>query len=305
MTKKAILALFFTLLLVGCNSSAKPTSSTSIILSNDIKQELQKPENDFTNTSPLSTAYKAPIVRTFKHTGDVARQIPVLTYHHLLKKKENTFRNNGVVLNVENFQEQMDYLYNNKFTTINVEELEQWLLRKIELPKKSVCITFDDGYLSSYIYAYPILKKYDFKAVQFLITSCVKHNDAKFISQKKQFLSWQNIIDSTDVFEYSNHTDNLHQIQNHKGYLITKPLDFVKKDLIKNIKLTNSPYFCYPYGHYNDDILKLLKELGIRMAFTVHKGSVKRGDSLLELKRYGIYPVTSIKKFKKIVNGDL
>src|SRR5665647_1371459 len=104
MTKKAILALFFTLLFVGCNSSAKPTSSTSI-------------------------------------TGDVASQIPVLTYHHLLKKKENTFRNNGVVLNVENFQEQMDYLYNNKFTTINVEELEQWLLRKIELPKKSVCIT--------------------------------------------------------------------------------------------------------------------------------------------------------------------
>ena len=304
MTKKIILALFFTLLLVGCNSSTKPTSNKSTAVTDDSQSKSQKPVDNSSNNPGLSTTIKAPVVRTFKPTGDVAKEIPVLMYHHLLKKKENTYTNNGVVLNLENFQEQMDYLYNNKYTTINLAELEQWLLGNLELPKKSVCLTFDDGYLSNYIYAYPILKKYHFKAAVSLITSYVKDNSVELKPKTQQFLNWQDIIKSTDVFEYSNHTHNLHKTENKKGYLITKPLDFVKKDLMKNMELTGSHYLFYPYGHRNDDVLKLLPQIGIRMAFTVNNGSVKRGDSLLELNRYGIYPKTSMSKFKNMVSGN-
>lgn len=273
MSKKIIITLSFILLLVGYNYLTKPTSAISTIVSHD------------------------------SHSDAVAKEVPVLMYHYLLKKEENTFTNNDIFLNVENFQHQMDYLYNNQFTTINVSQLEQWLLGNIELPKKSVCLTFDDGYLSSYIYAYPILKKYSFKATQFLITSYVQDYSVKFNPKIQQTLSWEDIIKTKDVFEYSNHTHNLHKLDCNQSYLIAKPLDYVKKDLIKNIALTRSPYFAYPYGQYNNDILKLLPETGIRMAFTVHKGSVKKGDSLLQLKRYGIFPKTSIAKFINIVNN--
>jgi peptidoglycan/xylan/chitin deacetylase (PgdA/CDA1 family) len=305
MTKKIILSLFFALLLVGCNSSTKPTSSTNIVIPVNHQSELQKPVDNPSNTPLLSPTSKKPLVRTFQHTKWAAKEIPVLMYHHLLKKKENTFTSNGIVLNVENFRQQMKYLYNNKYTTITLAELEQWLLGNIELPKKSVCLTFDDGYLSSYIYAYPILKKYDFRATQFLITSYVTDDSVEFNSQIQQTLSWKDIDKTRDVFEYPNHTHNLHKLQGDKGYLITKPLDVVKKDLIKNMELTHSPYFSYPYGHYNDNILKILHEIGIRMAFTVNKGTVKKGDPLLELKRYGIYPVTSMDTFKSLVTGEL
>ena len=304
MSKKIILALFFALLLVGCNSSTNPTSSKSIIVSDDSQSKLQKPVDKSSNTPRLSPTFKNPVVRTFKPIDGMSKKIPILMYHLLLKKEENTFTNNGIVLNLENFQQQMDYLHNNKYTTINLAELEQWLLGNIELPKNSVCITFDDGYLSSYIYAYPILKKYNFKAAQFLITSYVKDKSVKFNPQKQQYLSWQDIIKTTDVFEYSNHTHNLHKLEGEKGYLITKPLDIVKKDSTKNMELTGSHYFSYPYGHYNDDVLKLLHKAGIRMAVTVKHGSVKKGDSLLKLKRYGIYPVTTMDTFKQMLNCE-
>ncbi|MCJ7689338.1 MAG: polysaccharide deacetylase family protein [Clostridiaceae bacterium] len=304
MNKKIILALFCTLLLVGCNSSPKPTSSTNINITADHKSELQKPVDKSAITPLLASTFKEPIVRTFEQTEDVAKELPVLMYHHLLKKKENTFTNNGVVLNLENFQDQMAYLHDNKYTTINLAELEQWVLGNIELPKKSVCITFDDGYLSSYIYAYPILKKYNFNAAIFLITSYIKDDSVEFTSKPKQFLSWEDISKTTDVFEYSNHTHNLHKSENGKGYLVTKPINFVKKDLLKNIELTGSHYFSYPYGHYNNDVLALLPDIGIRMAVTVKNGTVKKGDSLLELKRYGIYPKTTLAIFKHMVNGN-
>lgn len=273
MNKKIILALLGTLLLFICTSSTNPISGINITVTTNNKNK------------------------------DIAKELPVLMYHHLLKEEENRFKNNGVVLNLKNFQEQMDYLHNNKYTTINLAQLEQWVSGNIDLPKKSVCITFDDGYLSSYIYAYPILKKYNFVAANFLITSYIKNDSVKFNSQKQQFLSWQDINKTTDVFEYPNHTHNLHKSENGKGYLVTKSLDFVKKDLVKNIELTGSPYFSYPYGHYNDDVLNLLPHIGIRMVVTVKKGSVKKGDSLLELKRYGVYPKTTMSIFKNMVNG--
>ncbi|MGH4119214.1 polysaccharide deacetylase family protein [Clostridium sp.] len=304
MNKKFILALFCAILLVGCNSSTKPTSGTTITVTEDSKSELQKPVDKPTKTTLLSTTFKQPVVRTFELNETVAKEVPILMYHHLLKKRENTFTNNGVVLNLENFKEQMDYLHNNKYTTINLAELEQWVLGNIDLPKKTVCITFDDGYLSNYIYAYPILKKYNFKAAIFLITSYIKDDSVEFASQKQQFLNRDDISKTDDVFEYSNHTHNLHKSENGKGYLITKPIDLVKKDLLKNIELTGSPYFSYPYGHYNDDVLALLPEIGIRMAVTVKNGTVKKGDSLLKLKRYGIYPKTTISIFKNMVNGE-
>lgn len=274
MNKKIILALLGILLLFVCNSLIKQISDSNITVTTNHKNE------------------------------DMTKELPVLMYHHLLKKDENTFKNNSVVLNLENFEEQMDYLHYNKYTTINLAKLEQWVLGNIELPKKSVCITFDDGYLSSYIYAYPILKEYNFNAANFLITSYIKDDSVEFNPQTKQFLSWQDINKTTDVFEYPNHTHNLHKSEKGKGYLIIKPMDFVKKDLVKNIELTGSPYFSYPYGHYNDDVLDLLPDIGIRMAFTVKNGTVKRGDSLLELKRYGIYPKTTMARFKNIVNGE-
>jgi len=302
MTKRIILTLFFALLLVGCNSSTKPVSSTSIVIPVNTQSKLQKPLNNPPRTALLLTTPKEPPIRTFEQTGEVAKEIPVLMYHHLLKKKENTFTSNGIVLNVENFQQQMDYLYNNKYTTIKLAELEQWLLGNIELPKKSVCLTFDDGYLSSYIYAYPIFKKYDFRAIQFLITSYVKDDSVEFNPKIQQTLSWKDINKTRDVFEYPNHTHNLHKLKGDKGYLITKPLNVVKKDLMKNMELTHSPYFSYPYGHYNDDVVKLLQDIGIRMAFTVNNGTVKKSDSLLELKRYGVYPNTSMDTFKNMVN---
>lgn len=70
---------------------------------------------------------------------------------------------------------------------------------------------------------------------------------------------------------------------------------------MKNMELTDSPY---PSGHYNDDVLELLQKIGISMAVTVKSGSVKRGDSLLELKKYGICSMTTIDKFKNMVNNN-
>ena len=91
--------------------------------------------------------------------------ISVLMYHHVLE-------NDGTIaISQKNFEAQMKMLAKGGYTTITPDELLAYKQGKITLPKKSVLITFDDGWRNNYIYAYPILKKYGLKATIFLITS--------------------------------------------------------------------------------------------------------------------------------------
>lgn len=232
----------------------------------------------------------------------LAKDIPVLMYHHLLRDEENPFKDNGSVLPVETFQEQMGLLYEKGYHTIGLKELEGFVRGEIELPKRSVLITFDDGYKSNYEYAYPILKQYDFKAVIFLISDWNTDEIVSFNAGELQYLSWSEIENSRDVFEYASHTHDLHKLdENGQGHLVTRPLDEIRYDLKTSMEILDTACLAYPYGHYNEETLKILEELGYRMAFTIEPGRVKPGDSLLELKRYPIFPYTSLRNFKRIV----
>lgn len=231
-----------------------------------------------------------------------AKDVPVLMYHHLLKDGENPFEDNGAVLSIEKFQEHMDILYKNGYHTVGLDELERFVKGEIDLPKRSVLITFDDGYKSNYEYAYPILKKYGFKAAIFLISGWNTDEIASFDANELQYLSWAEIENSRDVFEYASHTHDLHSLsENNQGYLITEPADVIRQDLETSMEILDTVYLAYPYGHYNEETLKMLEGLGYRMAFTIEAGRVKPGDPLLELNRYSVFPYTSLRDFKHMV----
>ena len=61
----------------------------------------------------------------------------------------------------EQFTKQMEYLHEEGYTTLTLPEFQAYMEEEIDVPKKSVLITFDDGFKDNYINAYPILKKYD------------------------------------------------------------------------------------------------------------------------------------------------
>lgn len=69
----------------------------------------------------------------------------------------------------EQFEAQIRALSEAGYTGVSFDELQAYVLRGEPLPKKPVVITFDDGYLSNYTLAYPILQKYGMKATIFSI----------------------------------------------------------------------------------------------------------------------------------------
>lgn len=97
-------------------------------------------------------------------------KVPVLCYHNVAKQEEITQNSEEQkwAITCENFEVQMKFLYDFKFKTLTLDEFYRWKKGEIEVPFNSVSVTFDDGLLSNYEYAFPILKK--MKKMKFIRT---------------------------------------------------------------------------------------------------------------------------------------
>lgn len=103
-------------------------------------------------------------------------RIPILTFHRLVtdENKKKIYFNNRWVGSIEVFSQMMKWLYTNHYNTISTKEFYKWYKGEVEYNPRTIFITFDDGYYDEYYLAYPILKKYNFKATSFLIGCRIK-----------------------------------------------------------------------------------------------------------------------------------
>lgn len=237
-----------------------------------------------------------------------AKDIPVLMYHHILKQSDivkHNWQNNASVLSLEAFEEQMKYLYDNDFYVASLEELELFIDGKLSLPEKTVAITFDDGYLSNAIYAYPILQKYNFRATIFMIGYRVDGPQINFNPNDTQALSVKETSKYTDVFDFQSHTYNMHNINSQQSAaLIAESDSNVKKDLLKNKNLLNAKYLAYPYGKFNEKVVSLVQETGHRLGFTIDKGFVTTETHKFKIPRNGVSQTVTLQQFVDLVNAN-
>ncbi|MFD1204817.1 MULTISPECIES: polysaccharide deacetylase family protein [Sporosarcina] len=258
--------------------------------------DLQRAKGDY---YPINFGGKTGYIH--KNDVHVDAGIPVLMYHDLTKVKTD---DNVSVLEISKFEEQMRYLKKNGWTTITTEQLELWLRRQLELPKKSVLITFDDGYESITEFAYPILKQNGFQATSFLITSRIG---------RPGMVSAESIQATADVFEYQSHTHRFHMfnsltnlsfLQSESYFAIMMDLKEAN-DTIEDI--LGSPYkvtaHAYPYGKYSIDAINALQDVGISIAFTIDEGNVHRGDPIMSLQRQRVHSSMSLTDFANKLNG--
>jgi peptidoglycan/xylan/chitin deacetylase (PgdA/CDA1 family) len=291
---KKITVLLFTLLLAnlfaGCSSfqGAEPgsvkTANRSVPITYDYSADSQ------------------PIQDSVGKINTSVPGVPVLMYHHLLENKENKkFRNNADVITPETFAKQMNYLYVNHYATVTLPDLEKYIDKKISLPDRSVVLTFDDGYLSNFKYAYPVLKKYHMKAIIFCITGQMKNKPETFNPNKLNYISWPELPKYADVFDYESHANHFHKEIGKKCYMVVKPVSEVKNEIHTLHQLIHGSYFAYPYGQYNRNLIHILKDEGYHMAFTTKAGRVYPGSHKLTLNREAVYPYTTWVQFKAIV----
>lgn len=222
--------------------------------------------------------------------------ITVLMYHHILPKS------GFITSSVEEFESQMKFLSINDYKTLTPSEFLSYKRGEIALPKKSVLITFDDGWRDNFYFAYPILKKYSLKATIFLVTGWIEeaskktanftplcHSKAKELAPKfpsSIFLNWNEIEKMTDVFSFHSHT-NGHNDKYFESFKFEDDLCLCKQ-IIKNRLGFDDIQLCWPRGQYDDEKLNIAKGLGYEIFYTTKRGINKNDLNLDEIKRIAV-----------------
>lgn len=231
---------------------------------------------------------EATVKESLNSSLKTASSLSVLNYHFVIDESESSLCTPSSICHDESqFDIQMKYLKDNDFYTITMKELEMFIDSKINLPKKSVSITIDDGWFVGR--AIPILEKYNLMGTLFLIGSLASPSDY----QSKNL-------------EIHSHTWDLHDVSNcrdGRSPLLCYSKEKIVKDLLKSREsLNNTTYFCYPFYEYNDHAISALKEAGFTLALTGGNKKVKKGINKYKVPRYVIYDTTTLEKFKQIIN---
>ena len=201
--------------------------------------------------------------------------VPVLNYHQV-----NDEKHSALTLHVDQFREQMEYLHNQGYNTITLDQLYDYLENGTELPNKPIVITFDDGYVDNYKNVLPILKEYNMKATLFMISDAA--NTPGFVSTEQMH---QMEAGGFDIQGHTNH---------HKILTKIAPTELPDallggKTSLEGILGEPIEYLAYP-GGFNDMLVQYVtKQSGYKMAFTVQPGTVQPGDNLYALNRLAIF----------------
>jgi peptidoglycan/xylan/chitin deacetylase (PgdA/CDA1 family) len=241
----------------------------------------------------LSMALSVPV----QGAARPVQRLPVLLYHHLLPRQQIT-TDNAFIAAAEDFEAHMKYLYENGYSTVTLAELRSFLFDKKPLPEKSVMITFDDGYYSNIMYAYPVLKEYGFTAVIFLITR--NAGNAPPLTPKPGDLIPHALMEGTlDVFEYATHTHDMHTMVQGKSLLARASHADIVADITESLNwVSNTFALAYPHGQTNDTVISAAKEAGMEMAFAITHGYVRMNSDPFRLHRFVVYQSTTLERIK-------
>lgn len=224
-------------------------------------------------------------------TNNNIQKVPVLNYHFFYKSKSEKC-NEDICLDVSNFRKQLDYLKENGYKALTMDEFVDWMYGKITIPKKSVLITIDDGaHGTSKIngnHLIPILEEYKMHATLFLITG------------------WWDIKDYYSPYlDIESHTHNLHFAGNcgYRSKVNCVSYKDLLEDLKKSLKVVkSSKAFCFPFYSYSDKSIKAVKEAGFKTAFIGGYRKATQKDNKYKIPRYPVHDSTSMKEFKNMIN---
>ncbi len=245
-------------------------------------------------------------------------QLPIIMYHAIL---EDNKLSSKYIVSPGLFEEDLAYIRKKGYTPVFMKDVIAFTEGRGRLPKKPIVITFDDGYYNNYYYAYPLLQKYNMKAV---ISIVGKMSDEFTGSGDRNLnyahLTWNDVLDMhlSGYWEIQNHSYNCHtydvrngvsQVSNEsdEDYRSFLTSDICRlQDKITYVTGVTPTTFTYPFGAFNENTDTILKEIGFKATLSCTEGvsTIKKGDPdcLYKLKRHLRPPDLSPREFFTFLN---
>ena len=200
------------------------------------------------------------------------------------------------------FRDFINYFAQNNYKTITLDELVTIYKTKVKLPEKRIVLTFDDGRKGIIKHVMPLLEKYHFNGVVYLVSNWIGNNQMKNNEHYSDFLTDNDIKVLIDKGMQMGYHSSDHKCFNTKSCCeIIKDITLKKKDLENKIGV-RLYHFSYPYGHFNKTVHQLVKENGNFISIATSDRHMRRDRFLLP--RISIKNKMSINYFSRLLHKD-
>ncbi|MGY6040677.1 polysaccharide deacetylase family protein [Aeromonas sp. AE23HZ002T15] len=251
----------------------------------------------------LESIYQDAVVETLR------REMPVIMYHRFIEH-ESEKGVHGTWLPVAMFEKHLKLMKRLGYETLTFADLaDKGFIHRLRYGKKYLMITVDDGYRDNLTRMLPLLEKYGYKAVVYIVTG-EDHNrwDVEHPTHPDRLVSLMNAdeirtLGVSEHIEIGGHTlthprlskltpeQQAHEIQANKQRL---------EQLLGHSLIT----FAYPYGDLNDSAKAQVTAAGYRYAVATNSGPRAMHQDPLQIRRIAIFPRTDVFGLWRKIRGN-
>ena len=220
----------------------------------------------------------------------------VLTMHHCNNNK------NDFAIRPELFKKALLMALDEGYKFINYGQFKDIVAGRAKAVKKSILLTFDDGYFDNYKFALPILKELNIPAVCFLITDKINdfkrqdydfsfkmHKEIDYDKDTEYFLNLDEIrqMQESGLFEFDSHTASHFSCRSDDEARLREEFSSSLARIKELFPEKKEFGFCFPKGHFNELSQRIVKEY-YDFAFSVIDGGFCVGDDKFKIRRIDI-----------------
>ena len=262
-------------------------------------KEYQKPTmqsiSHVSNNEPMKGASVSPVVSLlptliplFTPTpsilpplfpGEQGVHVPVLLYHYISENpyKEDKVRS-GLSTPPRVLDDQLKTLKSQGYSAITLDELGAFFDKKQLLPSKPLILTFDDGYVDFYTYAFPILTKYAMKGIAFLPTGLIGGG---------AYMTWKQVeeVGRSPFVAIGAHSVHHYALNKLNEESLTFEVTESKRVLEGHLGYPIN-WMAYPYGTFDERVARAVQAAGYIGSATTLPGAMQYRSRFLYLPRY-------------------
>jgi peptidoglycan/xylan/chitin deacetylase (PgdA/CDA1 family) len=230
-------------------------------------------------------------------------QLPIAMYHSVTDEGQSP---GEYVTPTKQLENDLQFLREQGIQTVTVSDVLAFVTEGTPLPEHPVMLTFDDGYYNNYANVYPLLVKYQMRAV----LSPVGILTEQFTAAEEEpneiwsYCTESELLEmaSSGVFELQNHSYDFHTLSPRKGCLrkCGEDLTAYQRIFVEDTQKAQAVFvrlgisqpvcYTYPYGACSEESDQLVKDCGFLVSLGCEEGinQLTTGDTskLFRMKRY-------------------
>ena len=225
----------------GCHNSSKqqPTRNSEVVI-----------KTGNTNENKVDLQTKNTNAQVYAKS-----EIPILCYHRITDSRKGDY-----TVSLSTFSAHIKILADSGYHSISPSQLYEYLVYNKALPTKPVIISFDDSRVEHSTIAAPVLEKYGFRGVFFIMT--ITYNKRNYMTKEQIALLAQ-----------SGHTIGLHSWDHTMVTKYKDASDWQKqliepKEKLEKIIDRKVEYWAYPNGVYDNKGAEELSKY-FKLSFTL------------------------------------